>query len=594
MLGPVEATANSIPLELGGPKQRALLALLLLRANEVVPRERLIDELWGEAPPTAARDTVKVYVGRLRKTLSQNGSPERLVTRGGGYLLRVEPDELDLRRFERLVDEGSRANADGDAKTAASILREALALWHGPPLVDLGEVPFARAEQARLEELRLAAIEERIDADLALGRASAVIPELQQLSREHPYRERLHRQLMLALYRTGRQAEALSAYQEARTTLVEQLGIEPSKDLRELERAILEHDPALEPPPITMQSREEPQVVTATDRRRRLLVVGAASIVVVGGAIGAVLHNRADATVKVHSNSVAVIDPGSNKLVDAVDVGREPAFVAVADGRVWAGNTQDDSVTEIDASSRTTIANIPVNDPPAGLVAGQKGVWVLTGAQNEGSKMALIRIDPSHPDGETAEVALGTTNGYPRQPLALSGSTIWAPGPSKRTLVRRDPTTLAPRGAVDVGGVASAIADSPDGVWATTWGNRLLRISPYTDRPIDQPAAIGRYPFDVAVGGNAVWIASWGEDAVFRYDGATPSSSRSIAVGRAPVAVAYGFGSVWVACAGDGTIWRIDPSTRRVLKQWALGASPGDIAAGEGAVWIAVYSKLAP
>jgi serine/threonine-protein kinase PknK len=209
VLGPVEATANSVPLKLGGPKQRALLALLLLQANEVVPRERLIDELWADSPPAAARDTIKVYVGRLRKILAQDGSRELLLTRGGGYLLQIEPDQLDLNRFVRLAASGSRALAEGDAERAKTALDEAVSLWHGTPLVDLGDVPFARAEQARLEELRLAAVEERIEADLALSRGSAVVPELRQLTSEHPYRERLHRQLMLALYRSGRQAEAL-------------------------------------------------------------------------------------------------------------------------------------------------------------------------------------------------------------------------------------------------------------------------------------------------------------------------------------------------------------------------------------------------
>ena len=226
---------------------RRFLALLLLRANEVVPRERLIDELWGEAPPATARDTVKVYVGRLRKLLSANRSAARLVTRGGGYLLEIEPEQLDLHRFQRLAERGSRTLAGDDAEAAAALLREALALWRGPPLADLADAAAIRAEQGRLEELRLAALEERIDADLALGRASAVVPELQQLTREQPYRERPHRQLMLALYRSGRQADALEAYRALRQHLASELGLEPSRDSQDLERAILAADPALAP-----------------------------------------------------------------------------------------------------------------------------------------------------------------------------------------------------------------------------------------------------------------------------------------------------------------------------------------------------------
>jgi YVTN family beta-propeller protein len=592
VLGPVEATANSVPLELGGPKQRALLALLLLRANEVVPRERLIDELWADSPPATARDTIKVYIGRLRKVLVQDGSSELLLTRGGGYLLQIEPDQLDLNRFIRLATSGSHALAEGDVGKARTTLEEAASLWHGTPLVDLGDVPFAQAERARLEELRLAAVEERIQADLALGRASAVVPELRQLTSEHPYRERLHRQLMLALYRSGRQAEALAAYQDARTILVEQLGIEPSNELRELEKAILAHDPALEAP--RGEADDAVAVIPAAASRRRhgrLLIVGAAALVVAAASIGAVLHTRADAPLKVEPNSVAIIDPDSNELVDSVDVGRRPAHIAAANGRVWVGNTQDDTLMEIDPVRRKVMATIPLEGPPAALVAGPSAVWVVTGAESIGSRLELLRFDARFPKEPTARAALGNSTGSPRQPLALGMSTVWARGPSARTLVRRDPRTLQRRSVVRLGGTASAIAKAADGMWATTWGNRLLRVNPETNAPVVEPGSIGSYPVDVAVGGNAVWIASFGDDMVARYDPAGTGSSAPVYVCHGPQAVAFNFGSLWVAC-GDGTVWRIDPTTRKVQAHWSLGATPRDIAAGEGAVWVTVYSEL--
>jgi DNA-binding SARP family transcriptional activator len=203
LLGPVEAFADSVSLDLGGAKQRAVLALLLLHANELLPRERLIDDLWGGDPPATARDTVKVYVGRLRRLLSSNGVPAPVLTRGSGYVLAIDPEQVDVHRFRRLSDQGSRALAEADVETAAALLREALSLWRGVPLADLGEASFVRDERVRLEELRLGALEDEFEAELALGRASGVVPELQQLTREQPYRERLHRQLMLALYRRG-------------------------------------------------------------------------------------------------------------------------------------------------------------------------------------------------------------------------------------------------------------------------------------------------------------------------------------------------------------------------------------------------------
>jgi DNA-binding SARP family transcriptional activator len=225
---------------LGGVKQRSLLAVLLLNANEVVSAARLIDELWGDAPPATAGKVIQGHVSRLRKELGE----ARLSTRPPGYVLHVDPAELDLDRFEQLVGEARSA----DPRAAAQKLRQALALWRGPPLADLEYEPFAQTEIARLEELRLAAVEQRIDADLATGSDAELVSELEALVVEHPLRERLRSQLMLALYRSGRQAEALAAYREASSMLSRELGLEPSEELKQLEQAVLRHDPALDLP----------------------------------------------------------------------------------------------------------------------------------------------------------------------------------------------------------------------------------------------------------------------------------------------------------------------------------------------------------
>ncbi len=249
ILGPLEVRANGRSLPLGGPRQRALLAILLLNANRVVSRDRLVEELWEEQPEAPGR-ALNVQVSRLRKALSVEDHGESLlVTQPPGYLLRVEADELDLDRFERLVGEGQEALRRGDPERAAARLREALALWRGRPLADLEFEPFARLEVERLEELRLTALEDRIEAELALGGHAALVGELETLIAEHPLRERMRSQLMLALYRSGRQAEALEAYDSARTLLVEQLGLEPSPALAELQQAILRQEGALEAQP---------------------------------------------------------------------------------------------------------------------------------------------------------------------------------------------------------------------------------------------------------------------------------------------------------------------------------------------------------
>ena len=224
------------------PGRAPLFAVLALHANQPVSAERLAVALWGEDVPPSAVKTVQVYVARLRKALDD---PDVLVTTPAGYRLRVRPGELDAERFERQVADGREALAAGRAEHAAAELREALELWRGPPLAELASTPFAPAEIARLEEQRLAAVELRVDADLAAGRHAELVGELQQLTTEHPWRERLHAQLMLALYRSGRQADALEAYRHAREVLVEQLGIEPGAELHDLHEAILAHDPAI-------------------------------------------------------------------------------------------------------------------------------------------------------------------------------------------------------------------------------------------------------------------------------------------------------------------------------------------------------------
>ena len=248
LLGPLEVRADGRSVPLGGARPRAVFAVLALHANQPVSAERLAVALWGEDAPPSAVKTVQVYVARLRKAL---GDPDVLVTTPAGYYLRVRRGELDVEHFERLVGEGREALATGRADDAAATLREALELWRGPPLAELSATPFAPAEITRMEEQHLAAVEVRVEADLAAGRHGELVGELQRLTGEHPWRERMHAQLMLALYRSGRQADALEAYRHAREILVEQLGIEPSAELQAVHEAILAHDPALDAPPAT-------------------------------------------------------------------------------------------------------------------------------------------------------------------------------------------------------------------------------------------------------------------------------------------------------------------------------------------------------
>ena len=254
ILGPLEVRDVGGEVSLGGPKPRALLAVLLLHANEVVPADRLIDDLWGEDSPEHAAAALRVNVSRLRKTLPQ----EVVTTRSPGYLLRVEPDSVDLHRFVRLVDEGRSLLARGLAADASERLRDALALWRGPALAEFAYEGFAQTAIGRLDEIKLAAVELRMEADLAQGRHHELVGELETLVAEQPLREGLRSHLMTALYRSGRQAEALEAYKDARRALVDELGIEPSAALQDLERAILRQEPALNLPAPAPASAGEP------------------------------------------------------------------------------------------------------------------------------------------------------------------------------------------------------------------------------------------------------------------------------------------------------------------------------------------------
>jgi DNA-binding SARP family transcriptional activator len=245
ILGPLEVLEDGHGVALGGGKRRALLAVLLLHINETLMTDRLIDELWGERAPSTAAKALHMHVSRLRKALAAGAGDGLVITRERGYELRLDPERLDSRRFEQLVAGGRSELAKGRPQRALAALERALSLWRGEPLADLAYESFAQREIGRLTDLRVAALEELVEAKLALGRHAEVVGELETLVGDHPYRERLRAHLMLALYRCDRQAHALQAYQDARRTMVEQLGIDPSDRLRELERAILTHDPGL-------------------------------------------------------------------------------------------------------------------------------------------------------------------------------------------------------------------------------------------------------------------------------------------------------------------------------------------------------------
>jgi DNA-binding SARP family transcriptional activator len=351
MLGPLEALVDERPVQLGSPKQRAVLAMLLTHVGEVVPASRLIDGLWETDPPGTAHNVLQGYVSGLRKVLGK----EAIATRGGAYQLLAHHDEVDLARFERLAADGSEALATGRAEDAAGLLRRALAVWRGPALSDLYDEPFARTVIGRLEDLRAAAQERYFEAEIACGRHSHAAVELEQLVREHPLRERLCELQMLALYRSGRQADALQAYRALRSRLVDELGLEPSQTLTDLEQSILRHDQSLRD---IAPENDDPSLAAPN----RTVLVAALAATAVGALLELaeplVREPGRDLVIATTVGSVADLDAATSMLAEAratlagrgVSV-RAAAFTSVTPGADLArlANEQNADLLLIDA-----------------------------------------------------------------------------------------------------------------------------------------------------------------------------------------------------------------------------------------------------
>jgi DNA-binding SARP family transcriptional activator/basic membrane lipoprotein Med (substrate-binding protein (PBP1-ABC) superfamily) len=323
ILGPLEAEVEERALELGGRRQRAVLGALLLRAGEVVPDERLVDEIWADSPPASVAHTLEAYISRLRQLLAPHGVD--LERRGGGYRIRLGRAVLDSRVFEALVEEATRASADGDDTRAADVAKEALGLWHGPVLSGVSLHLDGRAEAERLDELRSRALEIRVDADLALGRHAELVGELRRLVQESPYRERLVAQLMVALYRSGRQAEALDVYERTRRALDDDLGLQPSEELQRLAGQIVRQDPRLRKAAPTVQAPEEARTMrTRPTRTSAIALVGALIAAAIAITLGITALTDAGVTGAGGPTRVALIrmwDPG---VVGGDDQGWRP------------------------------------------------------------------------------------------------------------------------------------------------------------------------------------------------------------------------------------------------------------------------------
>jgi DNA-binding SARP family transcriptional activator/streptogramin lyase len=573
----------------GGARQRALLAALLIRPNAVVSSDRLIDELWGETPPDTASTALHGYVSQLRKVLEPGraaGAPaEVLVTRAPGYVLRVDPSAIDAARFEQLVQEGRNALAAGDPGRAAQRLSDALGLWRGDALAGVDDTATTHAEARRLDELRLEALEDRIDADLARGHGDALVPELEALVQREPLRERPRGQLMLALYRAGRQAEALELYQDTRRRFVDELGIEPTPRLRELEQAILAQDPELD----AGLPRWRPRRPGLTRRPRRLaLGITALGALAVAAALaaGVLVARDGVASAGAEPGTVVVVDAKTRRVADRVQVGAGPVAIVAGHGSVWVANSEDGTVSRIDPETHGIVATVGVPSP-VDLAVGPDAVWVASGTDG-----TISRIDA---ESNHVVAAIDLNDDDPFDPQTVHGIAAGAGGVWVATtasdLVRIDPEENRVTRSIEVPGDPIAVTSGLGAMWAVTSTGRLLRFDPGSGAvtaslPVGSP---GAFPTDVVATDDGVLVVV-GDTWVV--DPRSTRLERTLDAGGFTHGVADIPGPGFWAVTFDGELVRFadpdlsTPPTRVRLAPGTVAAAPA-----RGKVWVAVAEE---
>ena len=577
VLGALAVQRDGEDLPLGGPKQRALLAILLLNANTAVSRDRLIDAIWGERPPPTAAHTLDNYISRLRKTLGDG----RVSRRAPGYVLQVMPDELDLDRFDQLLVRGREHLAAGDPGQAECDFRAALALWRGPALADLRFQPFAVADADRLEELRLHALEYRIEADLAIGAGSELVPELEALVREHPFRERPLGAMMVALYRAGRQAEALAAYQTGRRRFAEELGLEPGSELADLQRKILEHDPSLAPP--RAAGVHGPRRQAQRRRATTAAVLAAAAVtasVVIGIATGSG-GSKPPARQPRDSRLIALNSLGGV----AVDVALQdaPAAAVSADGSLWLASPGAGVVTRVADSTHTIVDSIPVGGSPGLLAAGGGSIWVATALGD-----SIARIDPRN--GAVSQmVSLGSARAAA---LTFGGGALWVADAAGDALLAIDPVAGKVLRTLQLSVHPNSLAFADGTMWIADYGGASVAEVDLRTGQTVADIHVGGGPAALTVGLGGVWVANSLDSTVSRIDPLDGSVAATIPVGSGPSALLLGDGLVWVANQYAATVSRIDPKRNAVVGTSLVGGGPAALAADAGNTFVAVRALV--
>jgi DNA-binding SARP family transcriptional activator len=594
---------------LGGRKQRTLLAYLLLHRNEAIPRDVLIDALWPEDPPATAAHALDVYVSRLRKSLGADGLFE---TRGGSVRLNVSDEAVDAACFEQRVDAARRAEVPADRLAA---LEQALALWRGRALVDLLDEPALRPERERLEEERLGAEEERFEAMLALGRHGEAIGALQALASEHPLRERPRRLLMVALYRAGRQSEALEVYRSFRRLLSDDLGLEPSLELRELEAAVLRHDRTLAPPasadsataaaeasPVPLAPPATPPRMRRNRRRAAAAIAG-----VVAAAVGALFAalalsggGSARPALTVPDLSAAAIDPATGKVVDVVPLQDPPAAALTVGNTVWIASWVSRTLTRLDDRTGKLLGNVGLPCHPLALAYGAGRIWIAS----RDRPCSLMAVDPRSGDVKQwplHQPGLGvfSSQGWGASGIAFASNSVWVTiGVSG--LVRVSPAGKVERNFV-VGPDPRGVAATQGAVWVNILGPaQLVEIDPTSNSSVGHvnvgttygavgPA--GPVPCTLAGSGQTVWVPATGEGSstssgIWRVDAIRHRVSGIVRAGGNPCGVSLGHRKVWVANPSIDEVDEISPLTDTLVRRIPLDSPPNAITAAPRHVWV--------
>jgi DNA-binding SARP family transcriptional activator len=589
LLGPFQVIRDGQRVEIGTGMQRALLAALLLQPNQPVSTGRLIDAVWNDPPATAAK-IVQNCVVRLRRLLPA----ESLLTRDRGYALRVAPGELDVDRFSHSLALGREAIHRGNYESALEHLDVALAEWTGAPLSDVGDQPFVEEEARRLDGIRVDAAMDRVDAALALGRHGEVITELERLVDERPLDERVRAQLMLALYRSGRQTESLRIYREGRRMLVDELGVEPAPALRQLEQQILRHDPAIDLP------QPDPTLAgwLVKGRRRRVAYAGAALCFAAAFAVAAGIVRSGGAAPRVGTppDSVAVVDPTTGRVAADLAVGTAPSSIAASSGSLWVANQGDESLTKIDAvRRRVSIASLQLttngDSSITGVAVANGGVWALDSYVGSLTRVPVTALAQHFAPGyDLYRALLPASDRYANDYLTLTsgGGHLWITSNHFSAVFELSPGSAQVQRTIAVPGHPVALTVAQGSIWTVaTHGTSgvVAKIDPVAHAIVARIPVPG-VPTALATGFGAVWVTVPNRDRLYEIDAATNAVIRTITVPGSPIAVAVGAGGIWIVEGTRRQLLRIDPASGAADMKIALNGTPHALAIARGRVWV--------